>query len=670
MPKFEMISENKPSGDQPKAINQLCESLNSNNKYQTLLGVTGSGKTFTMANVIERLQRPALILSHNKTLSAQLYREFKELFPNNAVEYFVSYYDYYQPEAYVPARDLYIEKDASINEEIDRLRLSATAALMSRRDVIIVSSVSCIYGLGDPNMYKKYSMAIHKGMETDRRNILEKLVKMQYARNDLDFTRASFRVRGDIIEVHPAYSKSTIRIEMFGDEIDRITRVEAVSGKLIEEIEHTIIYPAKHFLTSDDRIKSALRNIEDELAKQVSTFKKEEKDIEAHRIDSRTRYDMEMLREVGTCKGIENYSRHLALREEGAKPACLLDYFPDDFLMFIDESHVTVPQIRGMYNGDRARKQVLVDFGFRLPSALDNRPLRIEEFEKMVNQVVYVSATPGELEIERSPMVVEQVIRPTGLVDPTIDVRPSEGQIDDLYSEINKRVDNNERVFVITLTKKMSEDLTDYLTDMGLRVKYLHSEIETIERVELLRDLRLGNFDVLVGINLLREGIDLPEVSLVTILDADKMGFLRSARSLIQIIGRAARNTNGHVIMYADKISDSMREAIDETNRRREIQLEYNKEHGITPKTIKKNITDIIERKYEEAKEEEAVEEFNIETVTKKYNPKIVEDRVEMLKELEKTMYEFAEKLDFEKAAMIRDEMRKYQQKEKRTKKK
>ncbi len=663
MPEFKIVSENKPAGDQPKAIEQLCDSLKSSNKYQTLLGVTGSGKTFTMANVIQKLQRPALVLSHNKTLSAQLYREFKELFPNNAVEYFVSYYDYYQPEAYVPARDLYIEKDASINEEIDRLRLSATAALMSRRDVIIVSSVSCIYGLGDPDLYKKFALAIHRGQEVTRKSILEQLVKMQYSRNDMDFTRSSFRVRGDVIEVHPAYAKSTIRIEMFGDEIDRISRVEAVSGHLIEEIDHTIIYAAKHFLTTDDRIQTALRNIEAELIEQVNFLKNQGKEIEAHRLDSRTRYDMEMLREMGFCTGIENYSRHLSLREPGSQPSCLLNYFPKDWLLFIDESHVTLPQIRGMYNGDRARKQTLVDFGFRLPSALDNRPLKIDEFEKMINQAVFVSATPGEDEVNRSANVVEQVIRPTGLVDPKIDVRPSEGQIDDLYSEIKKRISNNERVFVITITKKMSEDLTDYLVDMGLRVKYLHSEIETIERVELLRDLRAGDYDVLVGINLLREGIDLPEVSLVAILDADKMGFLRSARSLIQIIGRAARNTNGEVIMYADKVTDAMRQALDETNRRRNIQLEYNKKHNITPRTIKKKISDILERKYQQAEEEQEKEEFDIKEVTKKYNTKLVEDRTEMLKELETLMFDYAEKLDFETAAKIRDEIRKHQKK-------
>lgn len=663
MPKFKIVSENKPGGDQPKAINELCESIDQNNKYQTLLGVTGSGKTFTMANIIERLQRPTLVMSHNKTLSAQLYREFKQLFPENAVEYFVSYYDYYQPEAYVPARDLYIEKDASINEEIDRLRLSATAALLSRRDVLIVASVSCIYGLGDPDMYKKFVLPISQGQEINRRELLERLVKMQYERNDMDFTRSSFRVRGDIIEVHPAYSKHTLRIEMFGDEIDRITEVEAVSGKPFGELDHTLIYPAKHFLTTEERILTALSNIEKELVEQVTRMKAEGKDLEAHRLDSRTRYDMEMLRETGFCSGIENYSRHLALREPGARPSCLLDYFPKDWLMFLDESHVTLPQIRGMYNGDRARKKNLVDFGFRLPSALDNRPLKIDEFEEMTNQIVYVSATPGEVETSRSKVIAEQVIRPTGLVDPKIDVRPSDGQIDDLYSEITKRNEKNERTLVITITKKMSEDLTDYLMDMGLRVKYLHSEIETIERVELLKDLRYGAFDVLVGINLLREGIDLPEVSLVAILDADKMGFLRSARSLIQIIGRAARNTNGEVIMYADKVTDAMREAIGETNRRREIQLEYNKKHNITPRTIKKAIHDILERKYEEAEEEAEEDELDIKAITKKYNPKIIEDRVEMLKELEKLMFHYAEKLDFEKAAQIRDEIRKHQKK-------
>ncbi len=661
--KFKIETNYKPSGDQPQAIDALCESIQKNNKYQTLLGVTGSGKTFTMANVIERLQRPTLVLSHNKTLSAQLYREFKEIFPNNAVEYFVSYYDYYQPEAYVPAKDLYIEKDASINEEIDRLRLSATAALLSRRDVLIVASVSCIYGLGDPDIYKKFTLAVAKGQKKDRKEILEQLVKMQYERNDVDFTRSAFRVRGDIIEVHPAYSKETIRIEMFGDEIDRISILEAVSGRSLTEMEHILIYPAKHFLTTDDRIQKALLNIEAELIEQVEKFKNEGKDLEAHRIDSRTRYDMEMLRETGFCQGIENYSRQLALRDAGARPACLIDYFPKDWLLFVDESHVTLPQIRGMYNGDRARKMTLVDFGFRLPSALDNRPLRDEEFESLINQVVYVSATPGDLEIGRSPVVVEQVIRPTGLIDPKIDVRPSEGQIDDLYSEITKRIAQNERTLVITLTKKMSENLTEYFVDMGLRVKYLHSEVETIERVELLRDLRAGDFDVLIGINLLREGIDLPEVSLVAILDADKMGFLRSAKSLIQIIGRAARNTNGEVIMYADKVTDAMRTAIEETNRRREKQMKYNQEHNITPQTIKKAINDILERKHEEAEQEEKEKHLDLSEITKKYNPKILEDRVEMLKDLEKLMFHYAEKLDFENAAIIRDEIRKYQKK-------
>ena len=648
--KFKVVANFAPSGDQPEAIERLSENIINGSEYQTLLGVTGSGKTYTMAKVIEKIQKPTLIVSHNKTLSAQLYREFKDFFPENSVEYFVSYYDYYQPEAYIPASDTYIEKDSSINDEIDRLRLSATSALMDRKDVIVVASVSCIYGLGSPDDYKEFIQFLKVGMEFNRKAILKRLIEMQYERNDNDFSRSTFRVRGDVIEVHPAYAKDTIRIDMFGDEIESISRLEAVSGKKIEDLERIIIYPAKHFVVGKEKLDRALKNIEEELQIQVAKLKGEGKELEAHRIYSRTSYDLEMIREVGYCNGIENYSRHLAFRKEGDRPHTLIDYFPkDDFLLFIDESHVTISQINAMYNGDRSRKTTLVDFGFRLPSALDNRPLKFNEFWGLVPKSVFVSATPGDFELEKSTEIVEQLIRPTGLVDPSIEVKPSEGQIDDLIAEIRKTAEKGERVLVTTLTKRMSEDITDYLEQHDIKVRYLHSEIETIERVEILRDLRAGKFDVLIGINLLREGLDLPEVSLVAILDADKVGFLRSERSLIQTAGRAARNINGRVIMYADRISDAMKKAISETNRRRKAQLEYNEKNNITPKTIKKEITDILERKYVDAEEEVNEEKFNIDSVKNKYNLKLREDRTDYLKELEKLMYKFSDKLELKK---------------------
>lgn len=656
-----MSSQFQPAGDQPQAIEKLVDSIHKGNSRQTLVGVTGSGKTFTMAKVIEKLNRPALVISHNKTLAAQLYREFKEFFPENAVEYFVSYYDYYQPEAYVVSSDTYIEKDSSINDEIDRLRLAATAALMDRPDTIIVASVSCIYGLGSPDEYRNRIILIKPGMEIERSEFLRLLVDIQYERNDAEFGRSTFRVMGDVVEIHPAYAKNTIRVEFFGDEIDKITMLEAVSGRKIEEMERVLIFPAKHFLTSKNIIQTALKNIDNELQERLAYFKKDNKLLEAHRLESRTRYDMEMIQELGYCNGIENYSRHLTGRKEGDRPAVLLDYFPENFITFIDESHVTLPQIHGMYNGDRARKMTLVDYGFRLPSALDNRPLFFEEFDAMTRQAVYVSATPGDYELKVSQQVVEQIIRPTGLLDPEIEIRPSEGQVDDIISEIHLRVEAGERVLVTALTKKMSEDLAQYLSEMGIKVTYLHSEIETIERVEILRDLRLGQFDVLVGINLLREGIDLPEVSLVCILDAEKVGFLRSFRSLIQISGRAARHVNGKVIMYADKISDAMQMAIDETLRRRKIQLEYNEIHGITPTSIQKAIGDILERKYQE--EEQPDESFDFNTFQQRFNLKLKEDVLAMCDELEKKMYEYADNLDFEKAAQIRDLIKQYKRK-------
>ncbi|MDH4127922.1 MAG: excinuclease ABC subunit UvrB [Spirochaetota bacterium] len=655
--KFKLVSSFKPSGDQPQAIDKITNGIKNNMKYQTLLGVTGSGKTFTMAGVIEKIQRPTLVISHNKTLAAQLYREFKEYFPHNAVEYFVSYYDYYQPEAYIPSTDTYIEKDASINDEIDRLRLSATSSLMDRKDVIIIASVSFIYGLGSPEDYKDLILFIKRGVKIDRNEMLKRLVEMQYDRDDNQFSRSTFRVRGDVFEIHPAYARDTIRVEMFGDEIDRITRLEAVSGRVIEDLDRIIIYPAKHFVTSKEKMNRAIQNIKTELNERIAQLKKEGKEFEAHRLYSKTMYDIEMMKELGYCNGIENYSRHLSGRKQGDRPATLLDYFSDDILLFVDESHVTLSQIRGMYAGDRSRKQTLVDFGFRLPSALDNRPLKYDEFQNLIPQTIYISATPGEEELSKSSQVIEQIIRPTGLIDPSIDVRPTEGQIDDLISEIRMRAEKKERTLVTTLTKKMSEDLTEYLLEQGIRVRYLHSEIETIERVEILKSLRLGEFDCLVGINLLREGLDLPEVSLVAILDADKIGFLRSTKSLIQTSGRAARHINGHVIMYADKMSDAMKEAINETIRRRKLQLEYNAKNNIQPTSIQKSIHDIIERKYHV--EEEKTKSFDVKTITKKYNLKIMEDKTALIKELETKMFQFAEELDFEKAALIRDEIKK-----------
>lgn len=646
---FKLVSKYKPAGDQPDAIKKLVEGIHSGKKYQTLLGATGTGKTFTVSNVIEDINKPTLVIAHNKTLAGQLYSEFKEFFPDNAVEYFVSYYDYYQPEAYVPQTDTYIEKDASINDEIDKLRHSATSALFERRDVIVIASVSCIYGLGSPEEYRELVLSLRTGMEIERNNLLRKLVDIQYARNDIDFQRGTFRVRGDVVEIFPvSRDEHCIRVEFFGDEIDRIREVDALTGEIIGEREHIAIFPASHFVTREEKMKLAIENIKVELEERLKELHEQNKLLEAQRLEQRTRYDIEMMEEMGFCSGIENYSRHLTLRPPGATPYTLLDYFPDDFQIVIDESHVTLPQIRGMYNGDQARKQVLVDHGFRLPSALDNRPLKFEEFEKHINQILFVSATPGPFEMEHTPEMVEQIIRPTGLLDPTIDVRPIEGQIDDLLGEINERTTRNERVLVTTLTKKMSEDLTDYLKEVGVKVQYLHSEVKTLERIEVIRDLRIGKYDVLVGINLLREGLDIPEVSLVAILDADKEGFLRSERSLIQTMGRAARNSRGHVIMYADKITDSMEKAIGETKRRRAIQEEYNKEHGITPQTIQKEIRDVIRA----TQAAEDVGEYSVQEKTKKMTKK---EKDKLLGSMEKEMKEAAKALDFERAAQLRD---------------
>ncbi len=655
MDHFELVSEYQPTGDQPQAIEQLVKGFKEGNQFETLLGVTGSGKTFTMANVIQQLNKPTLVIAHNKTLAAQLYSEMKEFFPNNAVEYFVSYYDYYQPEAYVPSTDTYIEKDSAINDEIDKLRHSATAALSERNDVIIVASVSCIYGLGSPIDYKNMVISLRPGMEKDRDEVIHKLIDIQYTRNEMDFKRGSFRVRGDVLEIFPAYSGSeAYRIEFFGDEVDRIMEIEALTGEVKAQLEHVAIFPASHYVVPKEKMMRATENILAEMKEQVTFFKSEDKLLEAQRIAERTNFDVEMMRETGFCSGIENYSRHLVGSAPGQPPCTLLDYFPDDFLIIVDESHITLPQVRGMYFGDRSRKKTLVDYGFRLPSALDNRPLNFEEFETHINQMMFVSATPSTYEAEHELLRAEQIIRPTGLLDPEISVRPVEGQIDDLVGEINKEVEKHNKVLITTFTKRMAEDLTDYIREAGIRVKYLHSDIDTLERAEIIRDMRLDVFDVLVGINLLREGLDIPEITLVAILDADKEGFLRSETSLIQTIGRAARNAEGHVIMYADTITDSMRAAIDETNRRREIQQKYNEEHGITPQTIKKAVRDLIAiSKAVSANEEEF-----------KKDPESMDAREleKLVKELTKKMRQAAAELNFEEAAKLRDRMKEVKQ--------
>ena len=655
MDHFELVSEYQPTGDQPQAIEQLVKGFKEGNQFETLLGVTGSGKTFTMANVIQQLNKPTLVIAHNKTLAAQLYSEMKEFFPNNAVEYFVSYYDYYQPEAYVPSTDTYIEKDSAINDEIDKLRHSATAALSERNDVIIVASVSCIYGLGSPIDYKNMVISLRPGMEKDRDEVIHKLIDIQYTRNEMDFKRGSFRVRGDVLEVFPAYSGSeAYRIEFFGDEVDRIMEIEALTGEVKAQLEHVAIFPASHYVVPKEKLMRATENILAEMKEQVTFFKSEDKLLEAQRIAERTNFDVEMMRETGFCSGIENYSRHLVGSAPGQPPCTLLDYFPDDFLIIVDESHITLPQVRGMYFGDRSRKKTLVDYGFRLPSALDNRPLNFEEFETHINQMMFVSATPSTYEADHELLRAEQIIRPTGLLDPEISVRPVEGQIDDLVGEINKEVEKHNKVLITTLTKRMAEDLTDYIREAGIRVKYLHSDIDTLERAEIIRDMRLDVFDVLVGINLLREGLDIPEITLVAILDADKEGFLRSETSLIQTIGRAARNAEGHVIMYADSITDSMRAAIDETNRRREIQQKYNEEHGITPQTIKKAVRDLIAISRAASAGEE---EF-------RKDPESMDAREleKLAKELTKKMRQAAAELNFEEAAKLRDRMKEVKQ--------
>lgn len=651
---FKLVSDYKLTGDQPRAVEQLVQGIQHGVKHQTLLGVTGSGKTFTMANVIQQVQKPTLVISHNKTLAAQLCGEFKEFFPENAVEFFVSYYDYYQPEAYVPATDTYIEKDSDINDEIDKLRHSATAALAERRDVIIVASVSCIYGLGSPIDYENQVLSIRPGMQKDRNEILRKLVDIQYTRNDLNFTRGTFRVRGDIIDIFPAGSEHAVRVELFGDEVEQIKEMNSLTGEIYGLRNHVSVFPASHYVTSKEKMELAIQSIEAELEERVKWFKDQGKLVEAQRLEQRTRYDLELLREIGSCKGIENYSRHINGLPPGAQPYTLIDYFPDDFLIIVDESHVMLPQLRGMWAGDRSRKVNLVDYGFRLPSALDNRPLSFEEFEAKVNQIIYVSATPGDYEKEKSGgIVAEQIIRPTGLLDPEITVIKTEGQIDDLIAEINKAVERKERVLVTTLTKKMAESLTDYLKNVGIKVRYLHSEIDTLERMEIIRDLRLGVFDVLVGINLLREGLDLPEVSLVAILDADKEGFLRTETSLIQTCGRAARNVRGRVIMYADRVSDAMDKAIAETRRRREIQEAYNKEHGIVPKTVEKSIRDVIEATKAAEEPEEYYHGKSPLELTKK-------ELADYIKLLEKQMKQAAADLQFERAAQLRDRIFEY----------
>jgi excinuclease ABC subunit B len=671
-----MITDMPPRGDQPKAIAQLVEGLRKGYRYQTLLGVTGSGKTYTMARVIEQVQRPTLVIAHNKTLAAQLYSEFREFFPHNAVRYFVSYYDYYQPEAYVPQTDLYIAKDASINDEIDRLRHAATKALMERRDVIVVASVSCIYGLGRPEDYKEVMLLVRRNDRKSREEILRQLVDIQYERNDIDLTRGRFRVRGDVIEVWPAYEERVVRIELFGDEVDRILEVDPLTGEVLGEKVAVAIWPAKHWVTTEDRLQRALRSIEEELQERIQWFKERGKLLEAQRLEFRTRYDMELLRETGYCPGIENYSRHLDGRAPGERPGCLLDYFPKDYLMFIDESHVTVPQIKGMVEGDRSRKKNLVDFGFRLPSAYDNRPLTWEEFDALINQVIFVSATPGPFELEISQQVVEQIVRPTGLVDPYVEVRPAKGQVDDLIHEIKAQVEKGERTLVTTLTKRMAEDLTSYLQEMGFKVHYLHSEIDTLERAQILKDLRLGTYDVLVGINLLREGLDLPEVSLVAILDADREGYLRSETALIQTMGRTARHISGRVILYADEVTESMRRAIEETNRRREIQLRYNEEHGITPQSVTKPIRDLIDLAEVAQGAEEAPGEVKEEILTARELVSLLDkerrpvpwdiarllmlspqELEETIGQLEREMRRAAANLEFERAAVLRDQI-------------
>ena len=657
---FKIHSEYKPTGDQPQAIDKLTEGIKKGYKHQNLLGVTGSGKTFTMANVIERVQKPTLVIAHNKTLAYQLCSELKEFFPENAVEFFVSYYDYYQPEAYVPGTDTFIEKDSSINDEIDKLRHSATMALFERKDVIIVASVSCIYGLGDPIDYEKLAISLRPGMIRDRNEVMSKLVDIQYVRNDYEFKRGTFRVRGDILEIFPASSsENSIRVEFFGDEIDRITEVNALTGQVLHYLNHAYITPASHFATSEEKVKRAIVTIEEELEERLKVLKDQEKLLEAQRLEQRTRYDLEMLSEMGFCSGIENYSRHLSGRAPGSRPYTLIDYFPKDFLTIIDESHQTIPQIRGMYNGDRARKETLVEYGFRLPSALDNRPLRFNEFEEMMNQCVYVSATPGPYELEQTEQEVEQIIRPTGLLDPIIEVRPTKNQIDDIINEVNGAIEREERVLITTLTKRMSEDLSRHLKEIGYKVTYMHSDVDTLERMKIIRDLRLGKVDVLVGINLLREGLDLPEVSRVCILDADKEGFLRSVTSLIQTAGRAARNADGKVIMYADTITPSMRVTIDETSRRRKIQEEYNEEHGITPKTIVKSVREVINTAIA------AEESIDFKDIKDEENEFTKDEINEMIDALKPEMYRAAEELDFEKAAEIRDKIKDLREKKK-----
>ena len=650
MDHFELVSEFAPTGDQPQAIEQLVEGFKEGNQFETLLGVTGSGKTFTMANVIAQLNKPTLILAHNKTLAAQLYSEFKAFFPHNAVEYFVSYYDYYQPEAYVPSSDTYIAKDSAINDEIDKLRLSATSSLSERKDVIIVSSVSCIYGIGSPKDYQNMIISLRPGMEKDRDEVARELIDIQYDRNDMDFHRGTFRVRGDVLEIFPAdYTDTAVRVEFFGDEIDRITEINVLTGEIKCQLNHIAIFPASHYVVPMEQIKKAAIHIEEELEERVTYFKSEDKLLEAQRISERTNFDMEMLKETGFCSGIENYSRHLSGLEPGQAPYTLMDYFGDDYLIIVDESHKTVPQIRGMYAGDRSRKTTLVDYGFRLPSALDNRPLNFEEFESKIDQILFVSATPGEYEEQHELLRAEQIIRPTGLLDPMVEVRPVEGQIDDLVSEVNKEVEKGNKILITTLTKRMAEELTDYMKDLGIRVKYLHSDIDTLERTQIIRDMRLNVFDVLVGINLLREGLDIPEITLVAILDADKEGFLRSETSLIQTIGRAARNVEGHVIMYADVMTDSMKMAIDETMRRRSVQEEYNKEHHITPQTVKKAVRDLISISKSVAETEEKLEK-DPESMSRKELEKLI-------KEVEKKMRKAAADLNFEAAAGLRDKM-------------